>query len=119
MIILAIAGGAFLATYLGGLFAISLKDKMHLILGFSAGAVIGVTFFDLLPEAVQLGTKQWSVSVVTTTVAVGFIVYMLLDRLLFFHVHPHATHAYRPTSQRGILGAGSLSVHSFLDGVAI
>jgi zinc transporter ZupT len=108
-----------LSTLCGGLFALRCRDKMHLILGFSAGAVIGVTFFDLLPEAVQLGTKQWSVSVVTTTVAVGFIVYMLLDRLLFFHVHPHATHAYRPTSQRGILGAGSLSVHSFLDGVAI
>src|SRR5918911_1879299 len=94
-----------LSTLCGGLLALRCQDKLHLILGFSAGAVIGVTFFDLLPEAVQLGTKQFSVSVVTTTVAIGFIVYMLLDRLLFFHVHHHEhddRHEYVPTSQRGI-----------------
>jgi hypothetical protein len=28
---------AFLATFLGGMFAIRFRDKMHLILGFSAG----------------------------------------------------------------------------------
>src|SRR5919201_1192733 len=107
------------STLCGGLFALRCRNQLHLILGFSAGAVIGVTFFDLLPEAVQLGTKQFSVSVVTTVVATGFIVYMLLDRLLFFHVHPHDRRQYMPKSQRGILGASSLSVHSFLDGVAI
>jgi ZIP family zinc transporter len=107
------------STLCGGLFALRCRNKLHLILGFSAGAVIGVTFFDLLPEALHLGTKQFSVSVVTTTVAIGFIAYMLLDRLFFFHVHHEERHEYTPKSQRGILGAGSLSVHSFLDGVAI
>src|SRR5919197_1865118 len=75
------------STLCGGLFALRCRNKLHLVLGFSAGAVIGVTFFDLLPEAVQLGSKQFSISVVTTAVAIGFIAYMLLDRLFFFHVH--------------------------------
>jgi ZIP family zinc transporter len=108
-----------LSTLCGGLFALRFKDKLHLILGFSAGAVIGVAFFDLLPEAIELGTKQFSVPVVTTTVAMGFIVYMILDRLIFFHVHHNEVREYIPSSPRGILGASSLSVHSFLDGVAI
>jgi zinc transporter ZupT len=108
-----------LFTLCGGLFALRFKDKLHLILGFSAGAVIGVAFFDLLPEAIELGTKQFSVSVITTTVAMGFIVYMILDRLIFFHVHHDGMSEYMPKSQRGILSASSLSVHSFLDGVAI
>ncbi len=43
------------ATLLGGLFALRFRDKLHLILGFSAGALIGVAFFDLLPEAINLG----------------------------------------------------------------
>jgi zinc transporter ZupT len=44
----------FVFTFLGGLFALRFKDKLHLILGFSAGAVIGVAFFDLIPEALTL-----------------------------------------------------------------
>ena len=51
---LSIASAAFLATLLGGLVALRLKDRLHLILGFSAGAVVGVAFFDLLPEAIRL-----------------------------------------------------------------
>ena len=107
------------STLCGGLLALRCRNQLHLILGFSAGAVIGVTFFDLLPEALNLGSKQFRVSVVTTTVAIGFIAYMLLDRLFFFHVHHQDKHAYMPKRQRGILGASSLSVHSFVDGVAI
>ncbi len=34
-----IAIGAFLATYIGGLVALRFKDKLHLVLGFSAGAI--------------------------------------------------------------------------------
>ena len=48
-----IALAAFVATLLGGFFALRLSDKLHLILGFSAGAIIGVAFFDLLPEAIE------------------------------------------------------------------
>ena len=46
----------------GGLLALGLRDKLHLILGFSAGAVIGVAFFDLLPEAIDFGFKFHSPS---------------------------------------------------------
>jgi ZIP family zinc transporter len=41
------------STLLGGMFALRFKDKLHLILGFSAGVIIGVAFFDLLPEAIN------------------------------------------------------------------
>jgi hypothetical protein len=55
VLVLAIACGAFLATMIGGLLAISLGDRLHLVLGFSAWAVIGVAFFDLMPEAMETG----------------------------------------------------------------
>ena len=45
-VVMPIAAGAFVATMVGGLFAISLRDRLHLVLGFSAGAVVGVSFFD-------------------------------------------------------------------------
>jgi len=70
--ILVIAIGAFVSTMLGGLFALKFQDKLHLILGFSAGSVIGVAFFDLLPEALEAG-RLYPVSTITSTIAVGYL----------------------------------------------
>jgi len=120
--VLIIAFCTFVSTLVGGLFALRFRDQLHLVLGFSAGAVMGVAFFDLLPESISLGSKFFGGSTVTSFVALGFILYLFLDRaiaLSFPHDtevaegHAHAAH------HRGILGAGSLSAHSFLDGVAI
>jgi ZIP family zinc transporter len=122
MTLLLIALGAFTATLLGGLFALRFKDKLHLILGFSAGAVVGVALFDLLPEAIGLANGSHSVSFVTALVGLGFVVYMILDRLILFHGHSdehECVNAQHRGRGNGVLGAGSLSVHSFLDGVAI
>ena len=49
--IIIIAFATFISTLIGGLCALHFKDKLHLVLGFSAGAVIGVAFFDLIPES--------------------------------------------------------------------
>lgn len=122
MLLILIALGAFLATLLGGLLALRFHDKLHIILGFSAGAVIGVAFFDLLPESIGMGSRFYSLREMTLWVAIGFIVYLLLDRLILFHAHQHEDeehHEHAEVPSRGILGAGSLAFHSFLDGVAI
>lgn len=103
----------FLSTLMGGMLAIRFKDKLSIIIGFSAGAVIGVVFFDLLPEAFSLGEKQYSIQTISTIIVAGFLVYTVLDRLSILHTHQHEN------VQRGRIGAGSLSIHSYLDGVAI
>jgi len=116
--LLAIALAAFLATFLGGLLALRFKDKLHLILGFSAGALIGVAFFDLLPESISLASSTFDISFITSIIAVGFIVFMILDRFISLHHHSSEDHCENE-HHRGILGAGSLSIHSFIDGIAI
>lgn len=103
---------------IGGVVALKLRDKMHLILGFSAGAVIAVAFFDLIPEAFELAGEVYEVSTVAMFVGLGFLLYLLLDRLLMLHSHGHAEDAEHDHS-RGHVKAGSLSIHSFLDGVGI
>ena len=114
MIIL-VAVAAFLSTLLGGLFALKYKDHLHLILGFSAGAIVAAAFFDLIPEALELAGSTYDVSIITSVMALGFVAYLILDRLFSFHNHGHE----EETPNRGVLGAGSLAIHSFLDGVAI
>lgn len=119
MTIILIALATFVATLLGGFLALRFKDQLHLILGFSAGAVIAVAFFDLLPEALTLSASTYSVETISTLVAVGFVCYLILDRLIILH-HHHPTDGHDHTHHaKGILGAGSLALHSFLDGVAI
>jgi ZIP family zinc transporter len=119
MWILAIGFGAFLATLAGGLFALRLKDQLHLILGFSAGAVVGVAFFDLLPEAVELGDGAHAPATLFACTALGFLFYLVLDRVLARRQQAHDHDDPGGAIRRDILGAGSLSAHSLLDGIAI
>jgi ZIP family zinc transporter len=92
-----------------------MRDRLHLVLGFSAGAVLGVAFFDLMPEALLAGHNIDS-RVMTATVALGFFFYVLLDRAVSIQGHHSPVEKHR---RRGWIGATSLSFHSFLDGLAI
>ncbi len=115
-----IAIAAFFSTYIGGLVALRFKDKLHLVLGFSAGAIIAVAFFEIIPEAIELGGGMYDVSMITSLVGLGFFAYLILDR--FIVLHSHDTEGYEHHNyfmHRGTMGAGSLSVHSFMDGIAI
>ena len=116
-----IAGATFLSTILGGAYALKLKDRLHLILGFSAGAVIAVAFFDLLPEALNLAGSVYSAETILTLTASGFMLYLILDRLFLLHgqTSEHANGKIETNKKRGDAGAGSLSFHSFLDGIGI
>jgi zinc transporter ZupT len=115
LVIIPIALGTCVATMVGGLFAIAMRDRLHLVLGFSAGAVLGVAFFDLMPEALSAGHNIDS-RVMMATVALGFFLYVLLDRTVSLQDHQSPIEKHR---RRGWIGASSLSFHSFLDGLAI
>ena len=109
---------AFCSTMLGGSLALKLRDRLHIVLGFSAGAVVAVAFFDLMPEALDLAGKTHELSTVVSFVALGFLLYLLMDRLLLLHGHSHEDDDEH-VEVRGHVRAGSLSIHSFLDGVGI
>lgn len=116
MTIILFSLGTALFAFLGGLFALWFKDKLHLILGFSAGAVLGVAFFDLLPESIELASSSYDTSFTITIIAVGFVIFMILDRLISLHPHNESE---SHQSHRGTLGAGSVTIHRILDGSVI
>src|SRR6059058_570848 len=115
---LALGFAAFIATLLGGGFALRYRDKLHLILGFSSGAVLGVALFDLLPESLDLTHGHYSDATITLVVAVGFFAFMFLSRVLLLHPE-HDDHGDEGDPRLGTVSAASLSLHSFLDGVGI
>jgi zinc transporter ZupT len=102
-------------TGIGGLAAFRFRESLHLLLGFSSGAVIAVALFDMLPEVVALGGASH-----IPLAAVGFLAFFGLER--YTAMHRSDGHSEMSTSSHqelGVLSAGGLCVHSFLDGVAI
>ena len=112
LLLIALGIAAGLATLLGGWLALRYANRIHLVLGFSAGAVIGVALLDLLPEAIQLGQRGPGTAAITATVAAGFLAYLVVDRAFLIASGGEASH-------RGHFGAGSLTAHSILDGLGI
>ncbi len=105
----AIGAATGLATLAGGALALRLRGQIPLILGFSAGAVIGVALFDLMPEALALGGKVAPPATVVGLMGVGFCAYMLMERAMLAAAGGWA----------GRLGPASLTAHSLLDGLGI
>lgn len=114
LLILLLALGSFAATMTGGLLALKLTGKLPLVVGFSAGAVIGVAFFDLAPEALEAGRGFYSARDLLALAALGFFFYAVLDRV----VARHDCEGQANTA-RGLVGAASFSAHSVLDGFAM
>lgn len=120
--ILVVAALAFVSTGLGGLMAVRLRDRMHLMLGFSAGAVLGVVLFEILPEVAD-GSQALGVPLADLLVfsAGAFLAFFALERVTGLHGardHEHQGGAEH-RSELGVLSASGLSLHSFLDGVAV
>ena len=98
-------------TLLGGVLAFRLGNRLPLILGLTAGVVLGVAFFDLIPEAIQVGRGIYQPQTLFAALAAGLAAYMLIDRALAKGV---AGSHFRPH-----LGPASLTAHSFIDGAGI
>jgi zinc transporter ZupT len=105
-----------ISTGLGGIAAIRFRDRLHLLLGFSSGAVLAVALFDILPEvfALDRGSSYMPIA------AVGFLTFFGLERYTALHRAREHVHAVTVHEQElGAFSAAGLALHSFLDGVAI
>lgn len=110
-----LASATLTSTGIGGLAAFRFRGRLHLLLGFGAGAVIAVALFDMLPEVVALGGASH-----IQFAAVGFLAFFGLERYTAMHRSEDRPHMRISSHQElGVLSAGGLCVHSFLDGVAI
>ncbi len=112
-----------LATTAGGFLAIKAKDRLHLVLGLSAGLLLGLVAFDLLPEVFELGSSELlGAPAVSVALIAGFLLLHFYEQLFgshepaesdYGHDHKHAS------SVAGSMGALAMGGHVFLDGLAL
>ena len=76
-----VALSTVLATAFGGFLALRSRDRMHLLLGLSAGLLLGLVAFDLIPEVLELNTNHLA-GIPTPMVAfvVGFLALHMMER---------------------------------------
>lgn len=110
----------FISTFLGGLVGLRYKDKLHLILGFTAGVLLSVVAFDIFPEIFELvGKLNLSPTLPMVALVVGFLLFHISEKLLLIHHSQEEEYGIHKHPTVGILSALALSGHSFLDGVGI
>jgi ZIP family zinc transporter len=104
-----------LSTLAGGLLALRLRRELQTLIALTGGIVVAVALFDVLPEAMEaVGDPQE----VGALVGAGFLAFFLAERALVLH-HRDDPEQARAHAQVGAVGAGGLSLHSFIDGLGI
>ena len=81
----------FLSTLAGGITAIKNLKRLHYVLGFTAGVILGVIAFDLLPEIFKL-TSANHIDPTKPMIAlvIGFLLFHIFEKgLLIHHAHEH------------------------------
>src|SRR3954449_10601833 len=108
------------STALGGLFALRHRDQLHHILGFTAGVILGVVLFDVLPEIDELSASTGlEFRTVMIAMAASFLFFHGMEKWLLVHnahEHEYAGHHH---PQVGLASALALAGHSLTDGIAI
>jgi zinc transporter ZupT len=104
--------GAVLAARIGRV----KHEHLDMLINFSAGALLAVAAFHLLPEA-ALHMKLWSVA---ASALLGTLTFVLIDKFLEQHCpacFPHG--GGRALGRIGALVIVAMSLHSMMDGVAL
>jgi zinc transporter ZupT len=110
----------FISTLIGGWFAIRHTKQLRHILGFTAGVIMGVLAFDVLPEMFHI-IEEFELSATGPMIAliVGFLAFHIIEKLLLLH-HEHETqYGKHRHPQVGVFSSLALGGHSLLDGVGI
>jgi zinc transporter ZupT len=108
------------STTLGGLLALRNRDRLHLVLGFTAGVILGVVAFDVLPEIAELsGSTGTDFGVPMVALVVGFLTFHVVEKSILIHESHEDEYGEHQHPAVGVASALALSGHSLADGIAI
>jgi len=117
-ILLSIA--TFISTLSGGLTGLKNQDRLHRFLGYTAGVLLGVVTFDLLPEIFKtLSAQHRSATGAMIALVCGFLLFHIIEKSILIHHMNEKEYGHHHHPHVGVASALALSGHSFLDGVGI
>ena len=123
MLVITLAATTVLATFFGGMLALRAKDRFHLVLGLSAGLLLGLVGFDLLPEIFEMNSNNLiGVKTVSVALIAGFLSLHFIEQFAGSHEPAESDYGHDHTHAveiAGTLGAIAMAGHIFLDGVAL
>ena len=115
-----LACATFLSTLGGGLTGLKNRDRLHRFLGYTAGVLLGVVAFDILPEIFkQLGLQHRSATGAMIALVCGFLAFHIIEKTILIHSANELEYGDHHHPNVGVASALALSGHSFLDGVGI
>lgn len=115
-----LSAATFFSTLLGGLFAVKFKDKLHLIMAFTAGVLLGVVSFDIFPEIIAQVNENHIRSIEPMLALVfGFLLFHILEKIIVIHHAHEEDYARHKHPEVGMFSALALIGHSFMDGIGI
>lgn len=106
------------STSAGGLCAFALRGRLDSVLGFTAGAVLGVVCFDLLPEIFERSAQAGGAGAPALAALVAAFV-VLHGAHKRFAPHGHGTDDAQGSRGAGAFYAAAMIGHSFCDGIGI
>jgi len=111
---------ASLAALLGGYAAFKTRHKINLAMGFTAGLIIGLVAFGLLPEIFHIVNNSGLDPIWPMIAFVfGFFTFHIVEKFILLHEGSENRYGPHHHPNVGVIGAVALSGHSFLDGLSI
>lgn len=120
MLVFLLSLAAAIAALAGGWMAIHSRDKLNLTLGFTAGVILGLVAFDLLPEIFSISQSQ-ALDIIWPMIALvcGFLLFHVVEKSILIHSSHESQYGPHQHPHVGMAAAIALSGHSFLDGMSI
>ncbi len=96
------------------LFKKNVTKYINYLVSFSVGSLLGVVFFDILPEALEKASSTF----VFTYVLIGFLAFFALTRILSWS-HCHTADCPVHDTREGLKVLLGDAIHNFIDGVIV
>jgi len=97
----------------------SIKRFSHFFSSVAIGVLLGVVFYDVLPEALSLKNSNASTQSILSFVLLGIIIFLVVEIIIRWHHHHQdysKTDSFKPSVYLILFGD---LVHNFIDGIII